>query len=295
MPPRNWDWPTCWAIEDQVSAELAPREFHALRALVRANTGIVLPASKLELVKRRYAPRLKALGLAGFRDYLVYLDRHFDSECAHFCAAITTNLTAFHREPQHFHLLADTMLPALLQQPRRKGLRLWSAGCATGQEAWSLALTLLQAVPDLQRRNVKILATDIDASCLATARQGSYPARECRQLPPAVLQRYFRREPAGEVATYTVGEQLRRLVSFRHLNLVGPWPMRGDFDVIFCRNVFIYFDPATRLQLVREFARHQQPGSYLCLGHAEFMPEPAQAGYRLIGRTAYLRVAEGSP
>jgi len=294
MPPRNWGWPTAWAIEGKVSVELAPREFHALRALVHANTGIALPASKLELVKRRYAPRLKALGLAAFSDYLVYLDRHFDSECAHFCAAITTNLTAFQREPHHFRLLADTMLPALLQQPRRAGLRLWSAGCSTGQEAWSLALTLLQEIPDLHRRNVKILATDIDATCLATARQGSYPARECRQLSSTVLQRYFHKDQDGAVDNYTAGEQLRRLVSFRHLNLVGPWPMRGDFDVIFCRNVFIYFDPATRLQLVRKFARHQQPGSYLCLGHSEFMPEPAQAGYRLIGRTTYLRVPEGS-
>ena len=272
--------------------ELNTTDFNTIRALVHENTGIALSPAKRELVKRRFSPRLRALGLASFGAYVDYLRNNFDKEGVDFCNAITTNLTSFFRENHHFELLRTEVLPQLLKTRRQNDrIRIWSAGCSTGQEAYCMAITLLKTINDMQRRDIKILATDLDENCLATARKGAYPDKEFDAVSPEILKNYFAPELVGDgykaKNCYTASNKLKDLITFNKLNLMETWPMKGTFDVIFCRNVFIYFDKETQLQLLRGFAALQSPGSYLCIGHSEIIPNPAQLGYQLIGKTAY--------
>lgn len=270
-------------------------DFNSIRQLVHANTGIALSTSKMELVKRRFSPRLKALGLDGFSAYVDYLRHHFATEETHFCNAITTNLTSFFRENHHFELLVTSMLPELLnEQNARRRIRIWSAGCSTGQEAYCLALMLHKHVPDLARRDIRILATDLDENCLERARQGSYPVAEFEQVPGALLNTYFRHEVQlqgrQEREVYTAKDQLKSLITFNKLNLMQTWPMKGAFDIIFCRNVFIYFDKPTQTRVLEGFSALQEADSFLCLGHSEIISNPGALGYGLIGKTAYRKV-----
>ncbi len=272
--------------------ELSNADFNNIRTLVHENTGIALSPAKKALVKRRFSPRLRALDLPSFGAYVDYLRSNFAQEGNYFCNAITTNLTSFYRENHHFELLQKQVLPQLLKTKRQgERIRIWSAGCATGQEAYCLAITLLKNISDTQRRDVKILATDLDENCLAIARKGAYPNKEFGTVSPDILNNYFAPEIVGTgqkaKSCYTASHKLKELITFNKLNLMEPWPMKGQFDVIFCRNVFIYFDKETQLQLLRGFAALQQPGSYLCIGHSEIIPNPAQLGYQLIGKTAY--------
>lgn len=274
------------------SYELKPSEFEAIRDLVLVNTGISLADSKRELVKRRFAPRLKALGLNSYSSYVQYVTENYEAESSHFCNAITTNLTSFFRESHHFDFLTQTSLPQLLKRNARK-LRVWSAGCSTGQEAYCLAITLLKAIPDALSRDIKILATDLDENCLATARAGAYCVKDFDKVPPAIVSEYFGK---GMVQVknmrrdaYVANDKLRAMITFNKLNLMQQWPMQGMFDVIFCRNVFIYFDKETQEKILKNFAKYQSPGSYLCLGHSETVANPGALGYQLIGKTTYLR------
>jgi chemotaxis protein methyltransferase CheR len=271
---------------------LEREDFDSIRRLVHASTGISLSPAKMELVKRRFSPRLRALGLDSFSAYVDYLRHNFDSEETHFCNAITTNLTSFFRENHHFELMASQMLPELLRDARPdRRIRIWSAGCSTGQEAYCLAIMLHKHVPDLARRNIRILATDLDENCLARARAGSYPVAEFEQVPDSILSSYFRHEVQllgrQEREVYTAKDNLKSLITFNKLNLVQAWPMKGPFDIIFCRNVFIYFDKPTQTAVLEGFSAMQEAGAYLCLGHSEIITNPAELGYSLIGKTAY--------
>ena len=274
---------------------LDTHEFDSIRALVYDNTGISLSPAKRELVKRRFTPRLKALGLSSFSDYLEYLGNNFDCEEVYFCNAITTNLTSFFRENHHFELMAGTMLPELVaNKPNSHRFRLWSAGCSTGQEAYCMAITLLRHMPDIGRRNVRILGTDLDESCLDTARAGSYPVKELETVPESILNAYFRHETLGMMKSvrevYTAKENVKSLITFNKLNLMHKWPMKGRFDIIFCRNVFIYFDKATQTEMLKGFSALQDVGDFLCLGHSEIITNPGDMGYSLIGKTTYRKV-----
>jgi chemotaxis protein methyltransferase CheR len=232
------------------------------------------------------------LGLDSYTSYVQYVMDNFELECSHFCNAITTNLTSFFRENHHFDFLTQTGLPQLLRKSPRK-LRVWSAGCSTGQEAYCLAITLLKAIPDALARDIKILATDLDENCLATARAGAYCSKDFERVDPRLITEFFN---TGHVYVksmkrdaFVANDRLRAMITFNKLNLMQPWPMHGKFDVIFCRNVFIYFDKATQEKILKNFAKFQDPGSYLCLGHSETVPNPGALGYQLIGKTTYLR------
>jgi chemotaxis protein methyltransferase CheR len=275
---------------------LRESEFNDIRELVHASTGIALSTSKMELVKRRFSPRLKALGLETFGAYVNYLRSNFSSEEVHFCNAITTNLTSFFRENHHFELLVNSMLPELLSDKRPdRRIRIWSAGCSTGQEAYCLALLLHKNIPDLARRDVRILATDLDENCLSRARQGSYPVTEFEQVPDVLISTYFKHEVQmhgrQEREVYTAKDNIKSLITFNKLNLMHGWPMKGPFDIIFCRNVFIYFDKPTQLKVLEEFSSMQDDRGFLCLGHSEIISNPAELGYSLIGKTAYRKIS----
>lgn len=280
---------------DQICTDLSMADFETLRSIVLQHTGISLNASKMELVKRRFLPRLRALHLHDFSQYVDYVKENFDSEGVNFCNAITTNLTSFFREQHHFELVA-TMLRTMLARRDRKPqrVRLWSAGCSAGQEAYSLAITLRENFPDLDRLDIRILATDLDENCLNTARRGIYPQKEFDRMLEPLLNRYFREVPSPGRAMpgrcFEADDALKKLVTFNKLNLMHTWPMKGPFEIILCRNVFIYFDKDTQLQILRKFSALQRPGSYLCLGHSEIIPNPPMLGYQMTGKTSYRRV-----
>lgn len=248
-------------------------DFRQVAAMLHADAGIALTEGKATLVYSRLAKRLRALGLQNFRDYceLVASVDGVD-ERQRMLAALTTNVTRFFREPHHFEHLATQVLPPLLQAAKRGGrVQLWSAGCSTGQEPYSIALTVLNLCPEAADLDVRILATDIDPNVCETARQGVYSPEQADGIPADFLRKWFEQaggDRAGERG-YAVGESMRRLVSVRELNLIGDWPMKGRFDAIFCRNVVIYFDETTQTEVWRRLIGRLNPGGRLYIGHSE--------------------------
>jgi chemotaxis protein methyltransferase CheR len=264
-------------------------DFQALRLLVKSVTGIHLSEQKRELVYGRLTRRLRALQLRSFAEYRERLQGDVQ-ELAELCNAITTNLTSFFREPHHFQYLREHVL-APLAADRRGGrrLRIWSAGCSTGEEPYSIAMTVLEALPDPSRWDVRILATDLDSEVLERARRGIYPPERMGSLSPERLQRFFvDRQEAGGLCRQIRPEVAAR-VTFKQLNLIHALPMRGPLDAIFCRNVVIYFDKETQRELFARIARLQRPGDLLFLGHSESLFKVCDS-YALIGKTIHRRV-----
>jgi chemotaxis protein methyltransferase CheR len=207
-------------------------------------------------------------------------------------SALTTNVTHFFREDHHFRLLRDKVLPPLLAAARSGGrVRLWSAGCSAGQEPYSLAFTLLDLCPEAARLDIRILASDVDPDILRRAQDGLYPAEELKAIPAGMRDRFIDQD--GTSPTFRISDRARAIVRFAELNLMSEWPMHGPFDVIFCRNVAIYFDKQTQARLWQRFAGLTPPGGYLFLGHSERLSGPADAMFRSVGVTAYWRPLEG--
>jgi chemotaxis protein methyltransferase CheR len=250
------------------SPVLSEAQFQRIRTLVHGLCGISLGDEKQGLVQTRLARRLRQLALADFGAYLEHVERDLSGqELTHLVDALTTNKTGFFREPEHFRFLQRQVLPRLDTPGVR--LRLWSAGCSSGEEAYSLAITLHEALPDAGRRDVRILATDISTAVLAQAREAVYGAKAVQEVPEGLLRRHFVRLRGLSPPAYRVHEQVRAMVHVARLNLVGSWPMRGPFQVIFCRNVMIYFDQRTRQELVQRLWELLAPGGYLFVGHSE--------------------------
>jgi len=276
--------------------ELRPREFHfgdedfnALRALVREHTGISLSDAKRELVYGRLSRRLRVLGLESFRDYRSLLKNDPGGrEIVEFCNAITTNLTSFFRESHHFDYLRDHVLRAVSSRGPGQRVRIWSAGCSTGEEPYSIAMTVRESLSDVTRHDLKILATDLDSDVLARGRAGVYGQDRVKGMSAQRISTFFREKIEGGQPRYTVSPDLASMITFKQLNLMHELPMRGPFDVIFCRNVVIYFDKETQRGLFRRFAQLQRPGDILFLGHSESMFKVSD-DYTLVGRTIYRR------
>lgn len=264
-------------------------DFQALRKLVKQVTGINLTDAKRELVYARLARRLRTLNLTSFREYRKLLKADGGTELVQLCNAITTNLTAFFREPHHFEYLRTQVLgPLVANPPTNRRLRIWSAGCSTGEEPYSIAMTVLEAVPDIHRWDIRILATDLDSNVLARARHGTYTAERLHCIGDAARERFFRPIHGGERAGYEASPELKRLVTIKSLNLMSPFPMKGPLDVIFCRNTIIYFDKDTQRHLFSRISRLQRTGQLLFLGHSETLFRTSDA-YALVGRTIYRR------
>jgi chemotaxis protein methyltransferase CheR len=264
-------------------------DFQALRALVKSLTGIHLSEQKRELVYGRLTRRLRALQLRSFAEYRERLKGDLQ-ELVELCNAITTNLTSFFREPHHFHYLREHVLAPLAAAARRtRRLRIWSAGCSTGEEPYSIAMTVLETLPDPGNWDVRILATDLDSEVLTRARRGIYPPERTGNLSPERLQRFFiERQAAGGVCRQ-IAPEVAALVTFKQLNLIHALPMKGPLDAIFCRNVVIYFDKETQRELFVRIARLQRPGDLLFLGHSESLFKVCDS-YALIGKTIHRRV-----
>ncbi len=244
------------------------RMFDRLRAIIYENSGIALHDGKEALVSARLRKRMRVLGI---QDYREYADRVFNdedgTETVGLIDAISTNVTSFFREPVHFDFLGKVMADWLKEGKKR--FRFWSAACSSGEEPYSIAMTLLETVRD-QPVDMRILATDISTQALAKGRAGTYGEQKMAPVPPHLKTKYFERCRSRNGLAYAATETLRRPVLFRRLNLSAPpFPMNGPLDAIFCRNVLIYFDPKTRKSLLDETRRLLKKGGYLMVGHAE--------------------------
>ncbi len=246
--------------------KLEKAQFEKISQLVYRLTGINLHPGKYELVKARLLKRLRVLGLEDFDVYMEYLESNrANGELMSMIEAMTTNKTNFFREPHHFDYLRRQIIPGV----KNRRIRIWSAGCSSGEEPYSIAIALNEAIQDLVLWDFRILATDLSSRMLALARKGIYDSKSLQDVSPLSISKYFKCIETNPVRRYQVTQGLRRLVHFARLNLMGEWPMRGDFDVIFCRNVMIYFDEPTRKQLVNRFWKLLRPGGHLFVGHSE--------------------------
>lgn len=261
-------------------------DFKRIGAILYADSGISLPEGKVALVYSRLAKRLRSLGLQNFREYcdLIAADEGVDERKA-MLMSLTTNVTRFFREPHHFEHLS-ALLRGELAEALRAGdrLRIWSAGCSSGEEPYSIAMTILSCIPDAGSLDIRVLATDIDANILAKAKAGVYASEALSQIPAAMRTGIA----SGSDGRITLTPAVRELVRFAELNLMAPWPMKGQFDAIFCRNVAIYFDEPTQARLWTNFGKKLMPTGRLYVGHSERVSVPefkpdGQTVYRLAG------------
>ena len=253
---------------DIVSGDLSDRQFKNVSDIIYRECGIVLKSGKEALVRARLVKRLRALKMWDFGEYMKYLQSdHGSEELGLLVDVMTTNKTSFFREIAHFDFLGETVLPKLTG----RRLRFWSAACSSGEEPFSLAMFLLDRMPGLGSRDVKILATDISPTILGKARKATYEEGVLLGLPPTFLRKYFVKVKNGIPPVYQVSGDVKKMVRIARLNLLHSWPMKGSFNLIFCRNVMIYFDKLTQQGLINRFWEILEPGGYLFVGHSEGM------------------------
>jgi chemotaxis protein methyltransferase CheR len=271
---------------------LGDSEFQFLRDFVYKHCGISLSEQKRQLVQGRLLRRLRALGLKDFGGYCEVLRQDPDGELGELASAISTNVTSFFREMHHYDLLVDELLPRWLAAKKNGGrLRIWSAGCATGEEPYALAMVLAEALERTGSKvDARILATDLSPQALEHARGGMYALERMGGISDERRRRWFLRGEGRYEGTACVHPRLRELVTIQPLNLLHDWPMRGPFDAIFCRNVVIYFDKPTKQRLFERYAGLLEPGGYLFLGHSESMYGLSDS-FELVGRTVYRKRA----
>lgn len=264
------------------------RDFREICAMLHEDAGIFLTDAKAALVYSRLAKRLRALGLESFREYCELVkSRDGLDERQKMLAALTTNVTKFFREPHHFENLKRLIEERVSAVRKGHRLRIWSAACSDGQEPYSIAMTILSVLPDAEKYDIRILATDIDPNMIAAGRAGVYDADAMSAVPPAIRSRWFEPVQNGPKDHMAAGKALTSLISFRELNLVGPWPFKGPFDAIFCRNVVIYFEESTQIAIWRRFIPMMTPGARLYIGHSERVNGPAAAALVGDGITTY--------
>lgn len=256
--------------------ELAPlttAEFSQFQELIRAETGIHLNQSKRALVESRLARRLRGLGFQTYSEYLRHLSEQppNSAERQEMINCITTNKTDFFRENHHFEFLRDQVIPEVRARVARgmaPQLRIWSAACSTGEEPYSIAMTIREALAADRSWDIKILASDVDTSVLATAEAGVFETERLETVPEKLRRKYFLRRKDG--GALMAKDDLKSLIRFRQINLIDPaWPIRAAFDAIFCRNVIIYFNRATQERLFARLIQYLKPTGYLLVGHSE--------------------------
>lgn len=263
-------------------------DFRMIADLANRKYGLYLQTSKKALVYSRLARRLRSLGLKNFKDYCALLDmQEGENEESHLLSALTTNVTHFFRERHHFDQLRQDILPDLVARARSGAcVRLWSSACSAGQEAYCIAAMVLDACSDAKSLDIKVLATDVDPEIIEKARAGVYPDDQLEAIPAAYGSMMVDHN-AGPAGYFAMRPELRGLVSFGQLNLIGEWPMKRKFDVIFCRNAAIYFDKQTQGRLWGRFANILAPGGYLMIGHSERLTGDSARFFKTVGITSY--------
>lgn len=270
--------------------EFTEGDFHCVRDLVQRHTGIALGEAKRDMIYARLAARLRKLGLTRVSEYCARLrtgqDRH---ELERFRNAVTTNLTGFFREPYHFSFLREHLIERMREAGHYgKRLRIWSAGCSTGEEAYSIAMTLRETIPDIDQWDVRVIASDIDSSVLNKARRAAYPIEAVAEIEMPKVKRWFRRGKGANEGWVRVVPEITRMVDFQAFSLNGIWPHIETLDMVFCRNVTIYFEPETTRRLLHRFDDVLRPDGLLFIGHSETL-KGLHDGYRLLGHTIYQR------
>lgn len=271
---------------------LSERHFRSIAAVIEGRVGIRLPLTKRTMVEGRLRKRVRALGLRDLNDYAAHLFErdHLQDELVHLIDCVTTNKTDFFREPSHFEFLRNVAVPALITAQRRKPahLKVWSAACSTGPEVYTLAMVLQDMVAAGAAMRFSILGTDISTEALQEARAAIYPRAVVEPVPAGMRQRYVMcaLDPARDVAR--IVPELRRTTQFARLNLMDEsYPFDRDVDVIFCRNVLIYFDKSTQQAVISRLTSHLRPGGYLLLGHSESMAGSGVPGLRQVLPTIF--------
>jgi len=271
-------------MESEREFNFTQKDFKFIRDLIAEQTGIALSEAKTHMVYSRLSRRLRSLNIPTFAQYCDYLNNGPTDELVHFVNALTTNLTAFFRENHHFEFLAKTLLPNLFAKKESKRVRIWSAGCSTGEEPYSLAIVLHENMPRTGDWDIKILATDLDSNVVAKAAGGIYEENRLNGVSEQRMKRFFiKNRNTNQVK---LKPEVRELITFKQLNLMHEWPMKGPFDFIFCRNVVIYFNKDTQKTLFKRFADLTVDKGYLFIGHSESLFK-VSTQYQLIGNTIY--------
>ena len=280
------------SLQNIHSAKLSEKDFQRISNVIYKHCGINLSDGKKTLVRARLAKRMRALKFDSFKKYIDFaLSDAGKHEFFSLVDSISTNLTSFFREKSHFQYLIEHFLPKL--QESKIGLsdhkiRIWSAGCSSGEEPYSLAITLIENIPDYQKWDVKILASDVSTRILDRAKQGTYDQSRVKPLTQEQKRRFLIPNRIEGEKVYQVSRELQSIISFRYLNLMKEWPFNGPFDIIFCRNVMIYFDKPTQAKLVERFGRCLTNGGVLCIGHSESLAG-INHKYRFVQPATYIK------
>ena len=268
-------------------------DFRDLAQFAYNHAGISLADSKRNLIYSRLSRRLRALGQTSFVEYRKYLAEN-ESELENFINAISTNLTKFFREAHHFDQFRTHVALPFVQQAHGgagRRLRVWSAGCSTGEEPYTIAVVLKREIRNIEQHDVRILATDIDTNVIAKGIAGEYPVTSIDEVPKTYREYFQPTDGDPDSPDVVMGDDVKSLISFGRINLMEPWPFRGRFDAIFCRNVMIYFDNPTKERLVARFASMLAPHGTLYVGHSERVTGPALEQLTPMGPTVYRRRA----
>ncbi|MDX2299669.1 MAG: protein-glutamate O-methyltransferase CheR [Xanthomonadaceae bacterium] len=269
---------------------LRDEDFAFISRFVFDRCGIVLGDNKRQLVFGRLVRRLRELGLSSFAQYCQRLRDQPEDELDPLTSAISTNVTSFFREDHHFEFLANDLVPELMARGASAQVRVWSAGCSSGEEPYSIAMVLAETLGSRAKSVARVLATDISQRALGVARQGVYPVDRLQGVSEARRKRWFQRGSGANDGMARIAQPIRELVTFNQLNLLEHWPMKGPLDAIFCRNVVIYFDNPTKQALFARYAQLLAPGGYLFLGHSESLHGLSDA-FDLVGRTIFRKRA----
>ena len=266
------------------NVELKKSEFQFIREMVYEYCGINLQQGKEALVRGRLMKRLRALQLSSFKEYLEYLETDTSNqEFIKLIDILTTNKTSFFRENNHFNYINNHIIPAI----GNKSAKWWSAGCSTGEEAITLAISLRESQTLNSNSQVKILATDLSTEVLQIARKGAYEESKLKDIPKQYLKKYFSKDKSESL--YYIKNDVKDMITYGRLNLLDHWPMRGPFDLIMCRNVMIYFDKMTQGRLVERFYNILAPGGFLFIGHSESISNKS-LGFRAVQPAAYQKI-----
>lgn len=268
---------------------LTRRDLSEIAAMIYADAGIFLNDTKASLVYSRLSKHIRNLGLGGFREYCALVASPEGAPVRReMLSHLTTNFTRFFRENHHFEHLRDEVLPGLIARAKSGGrVRIWSAASSDGQEPYSIALTVMSLLPNAVDYDFRILATDIDPKILALARAGAYDENALETVTPAMRKQYFREVLIDGRRKFQIDDKVKKLITYNELNLMAQWPFKGQFDVIFCRNVVIYFDEPTQTKIWSRFASLLPEGGHLYIGHSERVTGDAKNMFDNIGITTY--------
>ena len=276
--------------EREKEFQFSDKEFKFISDLVGERTGIVLSSAKRQMVYGRLSRRLRQLKLTKFSDYCDLLTSGHEEELIEFTNAITTNLTAFFRENHHFEYLKQTVIPELIRNnAATKRIRIWSAGCSSGEEPYSIAMCMREALPKSSGWDIKILATDLDSNMVERGKSGVYTSERVEGLTPERMKKWVKKGTGDNADKVRMSEDLRDMITFKELNLMEAWPIKGPFDFMFCRNVVIYFNKDTQRILFDRYADLLAPKAHLFIGHSESLNKVTDR-FDLLGKTIYQKV-----